>query len=173
MKPHGVTETFGAIRRREGRERVRRRPRALWAVGALLAVAVGCPVGTAAKPAPPAAEPSARRPNFVFILADDLGWRDLSVEGSTFYESPHIDRIARNGMRFTRGYATCQVCSPSRASIMTGKFTARHGITEWIGAAQGRQWRRNTPLLPALYRHNLDHADVTLAEALREAGYRT
>lgn len=113
------------------------------------------------------------RPNFVFILADDLGWRDLSIEGSTFYESPNIDRIARSGMRFTQGYAACQVCSPSRASILTGKFTARHGITEWIGAAQGTQWKRNTRLLPAHYRHNLEHADVTLAEALREAGYRT
>lgn len=113
------------------------------------------------------------RPNFVFILADDLGWRDLSVEGGAFYESPNIDRIAHDGMRFTQGYAACQVCSPSRASIMTGKFTARHGITEWIGAAQGTQWKRNTRLLPAHYRHSLEHADVTLAEALREAGYRT
>ena len=65
------------------------------------------------------------RPNVVFILADDLGWRDLSNEGSSFYESPHIDRIANGGMKFTRGYATCQVCSPSRASIMTGKYPAR------------------------------------------------
>lgn len=56
----------------------------------------------------------------LFILADDLGWRDLSVEGSSFYESPNIDRIANEGVRFTNGYATCQVCSPSRASIMTG-----------------------------------------------------
>jgi hypothetical protein len=95
------------------------------------------------------AQAAAERPNFVFILADDLGWRDLSVEGSSFYESPNIDRIARNGMRFTQGYAACQVCSPSRASIMTGKFTARHGITDWIGAAQGTQWKRNTRLLPA------------------------
>ena len=59
------------------------------------------------------------RPNIVFILADDLGWRDLSNEGSTYYESPHIDRIVADGMKFTRGYATCQVCSPSRASILT------------------------------------------------------
>ena len=54
----------------------------------------------------------AKKPNVVFILADDLGWRDLSNEGSTYYESPHIDRIAKEGMKFTRGYATCQVCSP-------------------------------------------------------------
>ena len=62
---------------------------------------------------------SKTRPNIVFILADDLGWKDLSNEGSKYYESPHIDRIAREGMKFTRGYAACQVCSPSRASIMT------------------------------------------------------
>lgn len=152
-----------------------------WSLGVASAILVGTaglaqavPKGvTGVTPAAAAKASGQKRPNFVFILADDLGWHDLSVEGSTFYESPHIDRIARQGMRFTRGYATCQVCSPSRASILTGKFTARHGITEWIGAAQGRQWKRNTPLLPALYRHNLDHAELTLAEVLREAGYRT
>ncbi|MEM7314207.1 MAG: sulfatase, partial [Planctomycetota bacterium] len=116
---------------------------------------------------------TAERPNFVFILADDLGCRDLSVEGSTFYESPHIDSIANGGMRFTQGYATCQVCSPSRASIMTGKFAARHGITDWIGAAHGMGWKRNGRLLPANYKHNLPHDDTSLAEALRDAGYST
>ncbi|MGB1725820.1 MAG: sulfatase-like hydrolase/transferase, partial [Limisphaerales bacterium] len=70
---------------------------------------------------------SKTRPNIVFILADDLGWKDLSNEGSKYYESPHIDRIAREGMKFTRGYAACQVCSPSRASIMTGKYPTNHG----------------------------------------------
>ena len=113
------------------------------------------------------------RPNIVFILADDLGWRDLSNEGSTFYESPHIDRIANEGMKFSRGYATCQVCSPSRASLMTGKYPARLDITDWIGAGEGEQWKRNTKLLPATYEHNLPHADITMAEAFRAAGYRT
>ncbi len=111
--------------------------------------------------------------NVLFILADDLGWRDLSNEGSTFYESPHIDRIANEGMKFTKGYATCQVCSPSRASIMTGKYPARLKITEWIGAGMGAGWKRNTKLLPAIYEHQLDPAETTLAEAFREAGYRT
>ena len=60
------------------------------------------------------------RPNFVFILADDLGWTDLGCYGSTFYETPNIDTLARGGMRFTQGYAACQVCSPSRASILLG-----------------------------------------------------
>ena len=120
-----------------------------------------------------AAHAAAARPNFVFILADDLGWRDLGNEGSVFYESPNIDRIARAGMKFTQGYACCQVCSPSRASIMTGQFTARHGITDWIGAAAGPAWKRNTKTLPAPYLHHLPAEQVTLAEALREAGYRT
>ncbi len=111
--------------------------------------------------------------NFLFILADDLGVRDLSVGGSTYYESPNIDRIAKTGMQFRQGYAACQVCSPSRASIMTGKYTPRHGITDYIGAAEGEAWKRNTKLLPAFYNHNLPHDDTTLAEALREAGYRT
>jgi len=114
-----------------------------------------------------------KRPNVLFILADDLGWRDLSNEGSTFYESPHIDRIANEGMKFTRGYATCQVCSPSRASIMTGKYPARLQITDWIGAAMGQQWKRNTKLLPAIYRHQLPKEDITMAEAFQEDGYKT
>ena len=113
------------------------------------------------------------RPNVVFILADDLGWKDLSNEGSTFYESPHIDRIANEGMKFTRGYATCQVCSPSRASIMTGKYPARLSITDWIGAAEGEKWKRNTKLLPATYNHILPQDDITLAESFRKGGYRT
>ncbi len=117
------------------------------------------------------ADPPAR--NFVFILADDLGVKDLSVQGSSFYASPHIDRIANEGMRFTQGYANCQVCSPSRAAIMTGKYTPRVGITDWIGAAAGTQWKRNTKLLPALYVHNLPQSETTIAEALHAGGYRT
>ena len=113
------------------------------------------------------------RPNVLFILADDLGWRDLSNEGSTFYESPNIDRIANEGMKFTRGYATCQVCSPSRASIMTGKYPARLQITDWIGAAMGEKWKRNTKLLPAVYRNHLPQEDITIAEAFQAAGYET
>lgn len=117
-----------------------------------------------------------KKPNIVFILADDLGWCDLAMEGSTFYESPHLDRLARMGMRFTRGYATCQVCSPSRASILTGKYTTRHGITDWIGSPVGADWRRLgrcDKLLPADYEHGLRADEVTFAEALRRSGYRT
>ena len=80
---------------------------------------------------------STNRPNVVLILIDDMGLHDLSVEGSSFYQSPNIDRLANDGVRFTQGYATCCVCSPSRASIQLGQFPARHGITNWIGAASG------------------------------------
>ena len=116
------------------------------------------------------------RPNIVFILSDDQGWRDLSAEGSSFYESPAIDSIGAQGMRFTQGYAACQVCSPSRASILTGKVTPRHGITDWIGDPCGEDWRRmgrHTKLLPPDYEHALRADEITLAGALRQAGYRT
>jgi arylsulfatase A-like enzyme len=117
-----------------------------------------------------------QKPNVLFILADDLGYHDLSSMGSEFYETPHIDRIANEGMVFTEGYANSQVCSPSRASIMTGKFTARHGITDWIGARTGEDWRnagRFTKLLPPEYADHLPHEYITLPEAMKEAGYKT
>ncbi len=124
----------------------------------------------AANPSQPAEN---NKPNVLFILADDLGWRDLSNEGSTFYESPNIDRIASEGMKFTRGYAACQVCSPSRAAIMTGKAPARIKITDYIGAPGGTQWKRNTKLLPAQYERQLAHDETNLAEAFKAAGYVT
>jgi arylsulfatase A-like enzyme/alpha-L-fucosidase len=97
------------------------------------------------------------RPNIVFILADDLGYMDIGANNpKTFYETPSIDRLAREGMRFTSGYAACPVCSPTRASIMTGKYPARLGITDWI--------RRGSGVHLAL-------EEVTVAEALRGAGY--
>lgn len=114
-----------------------------------------------------------RPPNIVFILTDDLGYHDLGVTGSTFYETPHIDRIALEGIQFVNGYATCQVCSPSRASIQTGKYPARLKITDWIGAAAGTGWKRNTRLLPPQYQRQLPADEVTLAEAFAAAGYKT
>jgi arylsulfatase A-like enzyme len=113
------------------------------------------------------------RRNFLFILVDDLGCRDLGIEGSTFYETPNIDSLAKSGMRFENGYAACRVCSPSRASIMLGKSTPRHGITDWIGAKSGMAWNRNDSVLPTEYVHNLPHEDTTIAEVLRNAGYTT
>ena len=111
--------------------------------------------------------------NVVFILVDDLGQKDIGIEGTTFYETPNIDKLAAGGMRFTNGYATCQVCSPSRASIMLGKYPPRIGITDWIGAATGTRWNRNDRVLPSPNGNSLPHEDITLAEAMREAGYKT
>ncbi len=116
------------------------------------------------------------KPNFLFILADDLGYHDLSCMGSQYYETPNIDRISNEGMTFTHGYAACQVCSPSRAAIMTGKYPARLGITDWIGARTGEAWRthnRFDKLLPAENNDHLPFEDVSLAEAMKAGGYKT
>jgi len=119
---------------------------------------------------------AARRPNFLFILVDDLGWTDLGCFGSTFYETPSVDGLRATGMKFTDAYAACPVCSPTRASIMAGKYPTRTGVTDYINQAgrnQPEKWRRNTRLLPAPYRDRLAADEVTLAEAFREAGYAT
>ncbi|SHI31437.1 sulfatase [Algibacter luteus] len=116
------------------------------------------------------------KPNVLFILVDDLGYHDLGVTGSTFYETPNVDKLANQGMIFTNGYAASRVCSPSRASIMTGKFTARHGITDWIGAKTGEAWRsrdRHDKLLPADYVQALPIEEITIAEAFKSNGYKT
>jgi arylsulfatase A-like enzyme len=89
----------------------------------------------------------------------------------TFYATPNIDALAKAGMRFTCGYASCPVCSPTRASIMTGKYPVRTGVTDWIGAQQ--PWQRNTKLAPAIYSTDLAGDEVTIAERLRDAGYAT
>ncbi|HOF40487.1 MAG TPA: sulfatase [Candidatus Hydrogenedentes bacterium] len=117
--------------------------------------------------APAAAKP--RRPNVVFILVDDLGWYDLSCYGSTFHETPRLDRFAASGMRFTDAYASCPVCSPTRAAIMTGKHPARLNITDWIPGDDPKDRK----LLGPQDRHELPLEEVTLAEVLRAAGYRT
>ena len=114
-----------------------------------------------------------RLPNIVIFLADDLGAHDLGCTGSTFYETPHLDRLASQGARFTQGYAACPVCSPSRASLMTGKWPVRTLVTDYIGAAQPEKWNRNTKLLPATYQTFLDLNETTLAEVCKSAGYAT
>ena len=116
------------------------------------------------------------RPNIVYILADDLGWCDLGAGGSAFYESPNIDRIAAEGMLFTQAYATCQVCSPSRASILTGKYPPRTGVTDYLGAKCGEAWRelgRCSKMLPADNGDGLRADEITFPEVMRQAGYRT
>ncbi len=107
------------------------------------------------------------KPNFVFILVDDLGWMDLGCYGSSFHETPCLDRLAAEGMRFTNAYASCPVCSPTRASIMTGKYPATVQVTNYIpGMAKGK-------LLSAPYLHHLPLEEKTIARALGEQGYAT
>src|SRR5258708_5978625 len=78
---------------------------------------------------PGGADSAARKPNIVFILADDLGWQDTSLYGSKYYETPNVERLARRGMMFSQAYAAAPICSPTRASLMTGLYPARLGIT--------------------------------------------
>jgi len=111
-----------------------------------------------------------KKTNFVFILIDDLGWRDLSCYGSNFYETPHIDKLASQGMRFSNAYAACPVCSPTRASIMTGKYPARLHLTNFL---VGKRWPDNSPILPVEWCHQLLAEELTIAELLKAAGYKT
>jgi arylsulfatase A len=113
-----------------------------------------------------AAEPS--RVNFVFLLFDDMGWADVGYQGSDFYETPNIDRLASQGVRFTNAYAACPVCSPTRASIMTGKYPARVGITNFIPGNQGRKFAK---VMAPAFRQELPLEEVTLPEALGAGGY--
>lgn len=109
--------------------------------------------------------------NVVFILIDDLGWKDLGCYGSDYYHTPNIDRLAAAGMRFTDGYAACNVCSPTRAAILTGKYPARLLLTQWLPS--GRWNASENRLREGRYLSNLPLEEVTIAEALREGGYRT
>ncbi len=109
------------------------------------------------------------RPNFIFILADDLGATDLGCTGSRFHETPHLDRLAARGMRFAQAYAACTVCSPSRASFLTGKVPARLRITDWIPGHA----RPNAKLRVPDWTQRLPHEEATIAEILKEAGYVT
>ncbi|MCW8130393.1 MAG: sulfatase [Planctomycetota bacterium] len=112
------------------------------------------------------------RPNVVMILMDDLGWKDLGCTGSTFYETPNLDKLAKQGMRFTDAYASCPVCSPSRASIMTGKYPARVGVTNFIDWS-GKHHPLRGRLIDAPYLKQLPQSEISLARALKSAGYRT
>lgn len=107
------------------------------------------------------------RPNIVFILADDLGWADLGCYGSSFYETPVLDRLASEGMRFTDAYAAGPVCSPTRASLLSGKYPAHVGVTQFIGGhAVGK-------LADVPYYNCLPTSEYALPHALREGGYQT
>jgi arylsulfatase A-like enzyme len=118
------------------------------------------------------------RPNFLFILVDDLGWMDVGFNNpQCFYETPNLNRLASHSVRFTNAYAACPVCSPTRASILTGKYPARMRTTDYFGAPQPEQVKKqanyNRPLYPAPYVEQLPLEEKTIAEALKEAGYAT
>lgn len=119
--------------------------------------------------APLAAAATPVKPNVVLILADDLGWTDLACFGSDLHETPHLDRLAREGMKFTQNYSACTVCSPTRAALMTGKYPARLHVTDWIPGAMPD----NPKLLVPDWTKYLPHAETTLAEVFRAAGYAT
>ncbi len=117
-----------------------------------------------------------RQKNFLFILVDDLGWTDLGCFGSGFYQTPNVDELCRTGMKFTQAYAACPVCSPTRASIVTGMYPPRVEITDYIGPGGGNQpeqWKRNTKFLPAPFKKELALSETTIAERLKEEGYAT
>lgn len=116
----------------------------------------------------------ADRPNILFILADDLGWSDLGCFGSTFYDTPNLDGLAKEGIKFTQAYAACPVCSPTRSSILTGQYPARTQNTDFFGGPQPKKMKNSKrPVLPASYIEHLDAKHTTLAEALKAKGYAT
>lgn len=120
--------------------------------------------------AEPAAPTHAQKPNIIVFLVDDLGWRDVGYAGSRYYETPNIDRLSTQGMRFNQAYAACAVCSPTRASIMTGKWPARLHITDWIPGEGNKSAGRFT--LPD-WQKSLPVGEQSLATALKKAGYAT
>src|SRR4051794_18588155 len=109
------------------------------------------------------------RPNVVLILVDDLGWTDFGCYGSDLYETPQIARLARDGMRFTAAYSACTVCSPTRASLLTGKYPARLHITDWIPG----QMPANPKMLVPEWTKYLPLEETTIADVFRGAGYKT
>ncbi len=111
-----------------------------------------------------------KSPNIVFILTDDMGWKDLACYGNRFTETPNIDALAKSGIRFTQAYAACPVSSPTRASIMTGKYPARLHLTNFIA---GNRIDKESPVLPAPWKPFLEAREITIAELLGEKGYTT
>ena len=116
-------------------------------------------------------ESNIAKPNIVLFLIDDLGWADLGVTGSTFYETPNIDRLASEGVFFSDAYAANPVCSPTRASVLTGKYPSRIGLTNHSGS-RGSMGPGHM-LTPPEVKGNMPAGDTTLAEVLKQAGYST
>ena len=112
---------------------------------------------------------SAEKPklNFVFILADDLGWTDLSCYGSKFHETPNLDKLASQGMKFTQAYSACTVCSPTRAALLTGKYPARLHLTDYIPGFSPPFAKLTAPD----WTKYLPTNEITFAQQLKSAGY--
>ncbi|MBS0265866.1 MAG: sulfatase [Planctomycetes bacterium] len=118
-----------------------------------------------------AESPPSRPPNIVLVLADDLGWADLACYGADLHETPHLDHLARQGLRFTQAYAPAPVCTPTRAALLTGRHPARLQMTIWSEGSLQRDTDR--PLRQARSRHDLPHSEITLAKLLQQRGYLT
>ncbi|GAB4042930.1 sulfatase [Spirosoma litoris] len=114
---------------------------------------------------------SPAKPNIVLIIADDLGWKDVGFMGSTFYETPNLDRLAAQGIKFTSAYTAAANCAPSRACLFSGQYSPRHGIYTVANADRGDAKTRK--LIPVKNNEVLPDSVYTLAEALRDAGYQT
>ncbi len=114
-----------------------------------------------------------KKPNIVFIYVDDMGYKDLACTGSSFYETPNIDKLRQKGMQFTNAYAACPVCSPSRASLLTGKYPARLGVTNYIRRASDNFHPSKGKLIDAPYVDHLPKSEKTIAHYLSENGYNT
>jgi arylsulfatase A len=110
-----------------------------------------------------------QEPNIVLFLVDDLGWKDLKNYGSVLYQTPHVDQLSKEGVVFSNAYAAATVCSPTRASILTGKYPATINTTDWI-KGHHKPFAR---FLPPDWNMHLRDEDVTLAQALKEKGYTT
>jgi arylsulfatase A-like enzyme len=114
------------------------------------------------------------KPNVIFILLDDYGYMDLGSYGSKFYETPNIDRLALEGVRFTDAYAACPVSSPTRAAILTGRYPVNTGITDWIPGRQATSiGLPDDKLKPLPFKQQLDLKEITIAEVLKQNGYST
>lgn len=124
--------------------------------------------------------------NFILILVDDMGWMDLACQGSDFYQTPNIDRVAAEGMRFTNGYSASAVCSPTRVAVQTGRHPHRLGVTDWIRSRFQRGGQGTPEANPTEYVGNpkrklltppnpywMEHSELTLAEMLQDKGYQT
>ena len=112
-----------------------------------------------------------RRPNIVLIFADDLGWKDVGYQGTDFYETPNIDRLAKAGMVFTQAYAGAGNCAPSRAVMLSGQYGPRHGVYAVESTERGP--KNLMRMIPIPNKSGLAPANVTMAEALKAAGYAT